>query len=142
MTNVLLPTTDLVMDRIEKKKMVKDFVNVGPCDITEKLVLTVPYYNYLGRNVFDDKILPFVKQNLYKNSSLKVEVGKLRNNFMNNAQAFLHGDLHSGSIFINQSDIRVFDSEFAFYGPMGYDIGNVIGNLIFPYVVQKGYLNR
>lgn len=88
MTNVLLPTTDLVMDRIEKKKMVKDFVNVGPCDITEKLVLTVPYYNYLGRNVFDDKILPFVKQNLYKNSSLKVEVGKLRNNFMNNAQAF------------------------------------------------------
>ncbi|WP_242368110.1 S-methyl-5-thioribose kinase [Lactobacillus intestinalis] len=142
MTNVLLPTTDLVMDRIEKKKMVKDFVNVGPCDITEKLVLTEPYYNYLGRNVFDDKILPFVKQNLYKNSSLKVEVGKLRNNFMNNAQAFLHGDLHSGSIFINQSDIRVFDSEFAFYGPMGYDIGNVIGNLIFPYVVQKGYLNK
>ena len=86
--------------------------------------------------------MPFVKQNLYENSSLKVEVGKLRNNFMNNAQALLHGDLHSGSIFINQSDIRVFDSEFAFYGPMGYDIGNVIGNLIFPYVVQKAYLNN
>ncbi|MEE8822853.1 MAG: S-methyl-5-thioribose kinase [Lactobacillus amylovorus] len=142
MTNVLLPTTDLVMDRIEKKKMVKDFVNVGPCDITEKLVLTEPYYNYLGRNVFDDKIKPFVEQNLYNNSPLKVEVGKLRNNFMNNAQALLHGDLHSGSIFINESDVRVFDSEFAFYGPMGYDIGNVVGNLVFPYVVQKAYLEK
>lgn len=142
MTNVLLPTTDLVMDRIEKKKMVKDFVNVGPCDITEKLVLTEPYYNYLGRNVFDDKIKPFVEQNLYNNSPLKVEVGKLRNNFMNNAQALLHGDLHSGSIFINESDVRVFDSEFAFYGPMGYDIGNVVGNLVFPYIVQKAYLEK
>lgn len=142
MTNVLLPTTDLVMDRIEKKKMVKDFVNVGPCDITEKLVLTEPYYNYLGRNVFDGKIKPFVEQNLYNNSPLKVEVGKLRNNFMNNAQALLHGDLHSGSIFINESDVRVFDSEFAFYGPMGYDIGNVVGNLVFPYVVQKAYLEK
>lgn len=142
MTNVYLPTTDVVMDRIEKKKMVKDFVNVGPCDISEKLVLTEPYYNYLGRNIFDDALKPFVEQNLYNNEPLKVEVGKLRNNFMNNAQALIHGDLHSGSIFINQSDVRVFDSEFAFYGPMGYDIGNVIGNLIFPYVVQKSYLKK
>lgn len=48
---------------------------------------------------------------------------------MNNAQALIHGDLHSGSIFINEKGIKVIDPEFAFYGPMGYDIGNVIGNL-------------
>ena len=142
MSNVYLPTTDLVMDRIEKKKNVKDFINVGPCDISEKLVLTEPYYNYLGRNVFEEKLKPFVEQNLYNNSPLKVEVGKLRNNFMNNPQALLHGDLHSGSIFINDSDVRVFDSEFGFYGPIGYDIGNVIGNLVFPYVVQSAYLKK
>lgn len=142
MANVYLPTTDLVMDRIEKKKNVKDFINVGPCDISEKLVLTEPYYNYLGRNVFDEKLKPFVEQNLYNNSPLKVEVGKLRNNFMNNPQALIHGDLHSGSIFINDSDVRVFDSEFGFYGPIGYDIGNVIGNLVFPYVVQSAYLKK
>lgn len=142
MSNVYLPTTDLVMDRIEKKKNVKDFINVGPCDISEKLVLTEPYYNYLGRNVFEEKLKPFVEQNLYNNLPLKVEVGKLRNNFMNNPQALLHGDLHSGSIFINDSDVRVFDSEFGFYGPIGYDIGNVIGNLVFPYVVQSAYLKK
>ena len=50
---------------------------------------------------------------------------------MNNAQALIHGDLHSGSIFANEEGIRVLDPEFAFYGPMGYDIGNVIGNLFF-----------
>ncbi len=50
---------------------------------------------------------------------------------MNNAQALIHGDLHSGSIFANEDGIKVIDPEFAFYGPMGYDIGNVIGNLFF-----------
>jgi len=142
MVNVLLPTTDLVLDRKKKKALVKDFINLGPCDITENLVLTEPYYDYRGRNVFDKSLLPFVKQNLYDNDILKANVAELRNNFMNNAQSLLHGDLHSGSIFINDSDIRVFDSEFSFYGPMGYDIGNVIGNLVFPYIVQKAYLKK
>jgi len=50
---------------------------------------------------------------------------------MNNAQALLHGDLHTGSIFANEQGVKVIDPEFAFYGPMGYDIGNVIGNLFF-----------
>lgn len=137
--NVYLPTTDLVMDRIEKKKMVGDFINPGPCDISEKLVLTEPYNDYLGRNIFDRSLNSFVKENLYQNSPLKVEIAKLRNNYLNNPQALLHGDLHTGSIFINEDDIRVFDNEFAFYGPIGYDFGNVIGNLIFPYVVKKVY---
>mgnify|MGYP002228212686 CR=1 FL=1 len=56
---------------------------------------------------------------------------------MNNAQALIHGDLHSGSIFINEKGIKVIDPEFAFYGPMGYDIGNVIGNLFFALVNRK-----
>ena len=50
---------------------------------------------------------------------------------MNNAQALIHGDLHSGSIFINQDHTFIFDPEFAFYGPMGYDIGNIIANMFF-----------
>ena len=39
----LLPTTDLVMDRQEKKKQVRFFTNPELCDITEDLVLTEPY---------------------------------------------------------------------------------------------------
>ena len=68
-------------------------------------------------------------QNFWRN--LHAEVAALRNGFMNNAQALIHGDLHSGSIFANEQGIKIIDPEFAFYGPMGYDIGNVIGNLFF-----------
>ena len=60
-----------------------------------------------------------------------MEAAKLKFEFLNNAQALIHGDLHTGSIFINQEHIYVFDPEFAFYGPMGYDIGNVIANMFF-----------
>lgn len=131
LADTLLPTSDLVLDRHEKKKKVKMFTNIELCDITEDLVLTEPYYDYKNRNIIYPPNEAFVKEFLYEDEELKVEVGKLRNGFMNNAQALLHGDLHSGSIFINPEGMKVIDPEFAFYGPMGYDIGNVVGNLFF-----------
>ena len=131
MAATLLPTTDLIMDRFEKKDKVKVYINKELCEISEDLVLSEPYYNFKNRNIILDENKEFVEHNLYKNTKLKTEVSKLRNNFMNNTQALIHGDLHSGSIFINKKGIKIIDPEFAFYGPIGYDIGNVIGNLFF-----------
>lgn len=127
----LLPTTDLVIGRAEKKERVKLFTNIELCDITEDLVLTEPYYDYKKRNIITQGNEDFVETHLYRNEALQAQAGMLRNAFMNNAQALIHGDLHSGSIFINETGIKVIDPEFAFYGPMGYDIGNVIGNMFF-----------
>lgn len=134
----LLPTTDLVMDRQEKKKLVKFFTNPELCDITEDLVLTEPYYDYKNRNVITPGNEDFVKEFLYEDEKLHAQVGILRDRFMNCAQALIHGDLHSGSIFANEEGIKIIDPEFAFYGPMGYDIGNVIGNLFFAWA-NKAY---
>lgn len=134
MVNTLLPTTDLVMDRAEKKEKVKLFTNIELCDITEDLVFTEPYYDYKGRNIIFDGEEEFVKHILYEDEILKAEVGKLRNSFMNNTQAMIHGDLHSGSIFINEKGLKVIDPEFSCYSIMGYDSGNVIGNLFFSLV--------
>lgn len=46
LTKVLIPTTDLVLDRGEKKNRVKSFTNIDMCDISEDLVLTEPYDDY------------------------------------------------------------------------------------------------
>lgn len=131
MVNTLLLSTDLVMDPGEKKRRVANYVNVDLCDISEKLVFSEPYTDYLGRNVILNENLNFVKQNVYNDKKLVLEAGKLKNNFMNNSQSLIHGDLHTGSIFVNQKSTKIIDPEFAFYGPMGYDIGNVVGNLFF-----------
>ena len=131
MADTLLPTCDLVLDAETKKQRVRFFTNPELCKITEDLVLTEPYYDYKGRNIITVGNEAFVRAFLYEDGDLHTEVAKLRLNFMNNAQALLHGDLHSGSIFINETELKVLDPEFAFYGPMGYDIGNVVGNLFF-----------
>lgn len=137
LTKVLLPTTDLVLDRGEKKTRVKSFTNVDMCDISEDLVLTEPYDDYKQQNIITPGNEAFVEKHLYEDEELHAEVAWLRNNFMNNTQALVHGDLHTGSIFINQAGLKVIDPEFAFYGPMGYDIGNVLAHLFFPLVLDQ-----
>jgi len=131
LADTLLPTTDLVLDAEEKKRRVQFFTNPELCKITEDLVLTEPYYNYKDRNILFPGTEEFVEERLYRNEALHAAVAELRLGFMNNAQALLHGDLHTGSIFANETGVKILDPEFAFYGPMGYDIGNVIGNLFF-----------
>ncbi len=133
MVNTLLKTTDVVMEHKEKKALVKSFINPELCEITEDLVLMEPYNDLKGRNIVDDSIADFVEKELYGDDTLKLEAAKLKFNFMNNAQALLHGDLHTGSIFVKKDSTKIFDPEFAFYGPMGYDVGNVAANLIFAY---------
>ncbi len=131
MAQVLMGTTDVVMNHEEKKALQKSFINPQLCDITEGLVYTEPYNDEQGRNNVFAPNAEYVKKKLYSDDELKLEVAKLKMDFMTRAQSLIHGDLHTGSIFINDESTMVFDPEFCFYGPMGYDIGNVIANLIF-----------
>ena len=131
MVNTLLKTTDVAMEHKEKKALVKSFINPELCEITEDLVLMEPYNDINHRNLVFPANAEFVKRELYEDTALHLAVARLKFEFMNNAQALIHGDLHTGSIFVKQDSTRVFDPEFAFYGPMGYDIGNVVANLIF-----------
>jgi 5-methylthioribose kinase len=131
MVNTLLSTTDVVMEHKEKKTLMKSFINPELCEITEDLVLQEPYNDVSGRNIVFEANAEFVKKVLYEDKALHLEIAKLRFQFMNNAQALLHGDLHTGSIFVKPDCTKIFDPEFAFYGPIGYDVGNVIANLIF-----------
>ncbi|MDW7667431.1 MAG: S-methyl-5-thioribose kinase [Bacillota bacterium] len=128
--NTMLPTTDLVNTPMEKKKMVKKFINPELCDISERLVFTDPYRD-IEENTFQKMNKNFVEGKLYKDEKLHLEVAKLKIQFMTNAQALIHGDLHTGSIFVKDDKIKIIDSEFAFYGPMGYDVGNIVANLFF-----------
>ena len=140
LSRTLLLTTDLFMNKFEKKKNVKEFINPELCDISECLVFTEPYDNNRNRNIITAGNEEFVENMLYKNEDLHFSILKLREKFMNYSQSLIHGDLHSGSIFINEKGIKIIDPEFSFYGPMAYDIGNVIGNLYFPLYRAKFFM--
>jgi len=131
MVNTLLLTTDVVLEHKHKKDLVKNFINPELCEISEDLVYTEPFSDNKNRNdVFEPNKI-WVEENLYNDKALRLETAKLKFGFMNNAQSLIHGDLHTGSIFIKEDSTKVIDPEFAFFGPMGYDVGNVIANLMF-----------
>jgi len=43
---------------------------------------------------------------------------------------------------VTQDSTQVIDPEFAFYGPMGFDIGAFLGNLILAFFAQDGHANE
>ena len=131
MANTLLLTSDVVMNHKEKKELVKNYINPELCEITEDLVYSEPFTDHNKRNELFPLNEGWIREHIYSDDELRMEVAKLKFAFMTNAQALLHGDLHTGSVFVRKDSTKVIDPEFAFYGPMGYDIGNVVANLIF-----------
>ncbi len=133
MVNTLLLTSDVVMAHKSKKELVKGFINPELCEITEDLVYTEPFMDHPRNDVFPPT-RAFAEAELWSDKKLLLETAKLKFLFMQNAQSLLHGDLHTGSMFVKEDSTKVIDPEFAFYGPAGYDVGNTIANLIFAYI--------
>ncbi|MDF2986758.1 MAG: 5-methylthioribose kinase [Eubacterium sp.] len=131
LVNTLLLTTDICTEHKAKKLNVQRYINPELCEISEDLVYTEPYNDLGKRNNVFAPVKDFVQAELYEDKNLHAEVAKCKFDFMNNAQSLIHGDLHTGSIFITEESTKVIDPEFAFYAPMGYDIGNVVANLLF-----------
>ena len=130
-------TSDYFLSSGEKKQRVVQFTNPELCKITEDLVFTDPYFDAQTNNY--NPLLKEKVAQLWKNRTLRTEVQKLKDTFMTRTQSLLHGDLHTGSIMVTDSQTRVIDPEFAFYGPMGFDIGAVIGNLLLNFAAQEGH---
>lgn len=132
----LFLSSDMGMGPMAKKQLIPKFISPELCDITEKLVLNDPYMDAKSNN-----INPFITEDVKKvwaNTNIWLETAKLKHIFMNKAEALLHGDVHTGSIFIDQEKSIIFDTEFAFYGPYGYDIGLLFANFILNYISWEG----
>lgn len=121
-------TSDFGMNQQQKKKLAQQFTNPELCKITEDLVFTDPFFDH-DTNSFETELRADVEQ-LWQDDELKREAAKLKRLFLTKADVLLHGDLHTGSIFASDDDTKVIDPEFAFYGPIGFDLGQFFANLL------------
>ncbi|MEG9296429.1 S-methyl-5-thioribose kinase [Mangrovibacillus sp. Mu-81] len=135
LANTLYFTSDYALHPFKKKEYVKTFSNPELCKITEDLVFTDPFFNS-DTNDYEVELLPYI-QELWDDFILKLEVAKLKKCFITESEALLHGDLHTGSIFADKTQTKVIDPEFAFYGPIGFDIGQFIANLTFQVIARE-----
>ncbi|MEP7291225.1 MAG: S-methyl-5-thioribose kinase [Chloroflexota bacterium] len=132
LAQVLFKTSDLYLSGLEKKTLQAKYINPHLCKIQEDFVYTNPYMES-PENQWNPEIDGEVRA-VRANSALKIAIGEMKESYMTQAQALIHSDLHTGSIMANQSETRVIDPEFSFFGPMGYDIGALFANLILNYV--------
>ncbi len=136
LANTLFYTSDFALTGPNKKQQVGKFLNPELCLITEDLFFTDPYCNHERNNIHAE--IRQQAQQLWHDEALQAEVAQLKADFLSKPQALLHGDVHSGSIFINEENCKVIDAEFGFYGPIGFDVGSLIGNLLLNYLGHFG----
>jgi 5-methylthioribose kinase len=106
--------------------------------ISVDLIFTDPYCDS-ARNRHTSPQLDTLAAQLRADTPLKVAAARFGQKFLNETQALLHGDLHSGSVMVSETDSRVIDPEFAFYGPIGFDLGAFFGNLLLAWYAQPGH---
>ena len=130
--------SDLSLETAQKKKDVALFQgNFELMAITENLVFTDPYFE-ADMNHHTAELEPIVNR-LRGDINLKREVQKMLFKFTAHTETLLHGDLHSGSVMCTETETKVIDPEFGFYGPMGFDLGMLISNYLMAYFAQPGH---
>src|ERR1700726_3040638 len=139
LARTLFLSSDLAVPAAQKKEGIAAFAgNHALCKITEDLIFTEPYFQ-AAQNRCTSPWLDATAAAFREDLDLHVAVSRLKLTFMARPEALIHGDLHTGSIMVTESETRVIDPEFAFYGPMGFDLGAVIGNLIMAYLASAGH---
>jgi 5-methylthioribose kinase len=106
--------------------------------VTVDLIFTHPYMEH-ERNRWTSPALDDLVGSLRADSELKVAIARMGYAFLTRHEALLHGDLHTGSVMANAADTRIIDAEFALYGPVGFDLGLFVGNLLMAYFSQPGH---
>jgi len=138
MAKTLFFTSDLFLPAAQKKEQMQRFCeNIDLCKITEDLIFTDPY-RVADKNRWTSPELDGVAKSFTEDAELKVAITELKAKFLTSAEALIHGDLHTGSIMVNQHETKVIDPEFAFYGPMGFDVGLLLANFFLAYYSQAG----
>ena len=139
LARTLFFSSDLAVSAAEKKEGIAAFAgNHALCKITEDLIFTDPY-RVAEQNRWTAPWLDATAARFRDDLDAHVAISRLKRKFLASPEALIHGDLHTGSIMVTEHETRVIDPEFAFYGPMGFDIGAVIGNLLMAYLASPGH---
>jgi 5-methylthioribose kinase len=139
LARTLFFSSDLAVSAAEKKEGIAAFAgNHALCRITEDLIFTDPY-RVAEQNRWTSPWLDAAAAQFREDLDAHVAISRLKLKFMGAPEALIHGDLHTGSIMVTERETRVIDPEFTFYGPMGFDIGAVVGNLLMAYLASPGH---
>ncbi len=109
----------------------EDFSNTVMQSITADYVFTLPFIEH-ETNFWTEGLESEVSR-LKADDIFLQQAQNLKTIFLTAQQGLTHGDLHTGSIMVKGNSAKVIDAEFAFYGPVGFDIGLYWANYFLSY---------
>ncbi|WP_310442149.1 S-methyl-5-thioribose kinase [Sulfurimonas sp.] len=134
MAATLFYTSSLYLSSSDKRELIDKFNgNTELCKLSEDLVFSFAFMEHETNDNENVKDNPEAEK-LFADMEFKERVLELKYKFMTQSDALLHGDLHTGSIMINEKETYVIDPEFAFVGPFGFDVGALLANLVNNYI--------
>ncbi|MFA5233602.1 MAG: S-methyl-5-thioribose kinase [Sulfurimonas sp.] len=137
MAATLFYTSSLHLGSSNKRELMDRFnSNTELCKLSEDLVFSFAFMEHETNDNENVKDNPEAKK-LFADMEFKERVLELKYKFMTQSDALLHGDLHTGSIMINEKETYVIDPEFAFVGPFGFDVGALLANLANNYIYHS-----
>ena len=119
------------IDKTSENHYRNAFANTEMQAITGNYVFTFPFIEH-ETNFYTDGLADSVEE-LKTDSEFLQQTGILKNIFLRVQRGLTHGDLHTGSVMVNDDSAKVIDSEFAFYGSVGFDIGLFWANYLLSY---------
>ena len=117
----------------------QQFANTTMQSITTDYVFTFPYTEH-ETNFWTPGLEPDV-QRLKADTDFLRQAAYLKQIFLTAQQAVTHGDLHTGSVLVQNNTAKVIDAEFAFYGPVGFDLGLFWANYLLSYFSHQDTLD-
>jgi 5-methylthioribose kinase len=142
LAETLFRTSDLALPSAEKKERIAFFYgNDELARRTEHLSLTEPYTE-AEPNRWTSPQLDDLAREIRADEVLKRAVALLKLRFMSEPQALLHGNLTTGSVMVTETDTKVIDPAPAAFGPIGFDVGSLIGHLLIGFFSQAGHAPR
>ncbi|WP_421853370.1 S-methyl-5-thioribose kinase [Oricola sp.] len=131
-------SSEMSMPARDKRALVQKYTNPDLCNLQEQFVFTNPFF-LSEENNWIPAIDSEVKA-ARADGELKRAIAMAKADYMSNTQALLHGDLHTGSVMVTKAGdtpaTRIIDPEFAFYGPVAYDLGTLMANFAIGALTQ------
>lgn len=117
----------------------QQFANTTMQSITADYVFTFPFTEH-ETNFWTPGLEPNIRQ-LKADTDFLQQAAHLKHIFLTAQQGVTHGDLHTGSVLVQDNTAKVIDAEFAFYGPVGFDVGLYWANYFLSYFSHQGNLS-
>jgi 5-methylthioribose kinase len=97
--------------------------NAEMTQLMEDVVFTIPFADD-PRNTREPALLR-LGDRLRRERALLAAVAELKFEYRTRQEAFIHGDLHTGSVMVRAGAPCAIDAEFGRYGPVAWDLGEL-----------------